>query len=215
MPRSTGSPREALLDAAERLFAIHGVANASLRDVAAEAGQRNNSAVAYHFGDRAGLAAAVLSRSMSVINEHRFILLDQVDSSGTETVEELVDVLVTPLAVHVESTNRWYGRFLSRNRADRISREVRGGLPESEVVMRILKRLAHQIDAPVRIREARLDHMMNHYTAALAGWEWARDRGEPRLSAEELRRELVATSVAMVTADAPQLVPKKSKSQRG
>lgn len=194
--------REAILDSAERLFAIHGVENASLRDIASEAGQRNNSAVAYHFGDRSGLAAAVLSRRMSVINQGRRARLAVLDGEDADNIEDLIDVLVSPLVEHVESTNAWYGRFLSRNRADRIAREVRGGLPESDVVRKVLARIGRLMDAPSGVVAARLDHVVNHYTAAIAAWEWARDRGEPRLTADDLRRDLVATSTALLNAPA-------------
>ncbi|MGA0862581.1 MAG: TetR/AcrR family transcriptional regulator [Ilumatobacteraceae bacterium] len=200
MSRAGGLARESILDSAERHFALHGVENASLRDIAVDAGQRNNSAVAYHFGDRAGLAAAVFSRSMSVINDARKDQLAVLESDGADSVEALVDILVSPLARHVASSEGWYGRFLARNRADRIAREVRGGLPESDIVREVLVRLSRQMEVPSRVSTSRLDHVMNHYTAALAGWEWARDRGEPRMSADELRTDLVATSSGLLTA---------------
>ena len=42
------------------MIAEHGI-EVPLRDVAAAAGQRNNSAVQYHFGSREGLVAAVVA----------------------------------------------------------------------------------------------------------------------------------------------------------
>lgn len=54
--------RAALLDAAERLFAEHGISGVSDRRIAEEAGQRNHSAVAYHFGGRPGLLDALIER---------------------------------------------------------------------------------------------------------------------------------------------------------
>ena len=48
------SARELIIVAAERLIAERGV-DVPLRDIAAAAGQRNNSAVQYHFGSRDGL----------------------------------------------------------------------------------------------------------------------------------------------------------------
>ncbi len=54
--KSTDAPerdlatKTALLDAAERLVADHGVDALSLRAVATAAGARNTSAAAYHFG---------------------------------------------------------------------------------------------------------------------------------------------------------------------
>lgn len=54
--------REALLDAAEALFAVHGIDAVSDRAIAEKAGTANHSAVGYHFGGREGLLRA-LSKS--------------------------------------------------------------------------------------------------------------------------------------------------------
>ena len=199
MRRIAAETRDAILDSAEREFAIHGAENASLRDIAVRAGQRNNSAVQYHFGDRDGLVAAVFARSMDAINTDRIARLAELGDGATAA--DLVEILLIPLVDHVERTGGWYGRFLARNRFDRIAREVRGGLPASVVVRDIGRRLTVFLpDVPRRVRNARLEHVMNHYTAALASWEWARDRGEPRPTADELRAELLATCTAMVLA---------------
>ena len=49
------SPRDALRRSAEQLFAAHGVDGVSLRQITREAGQRNTTALQYHFGSRDGL----------------------------------------------------------------------------------------------------------------------------------------------------------------
>ncbi|MEY2862216.1 MAG: hypothetical protein RL392_2674, partial [Pseudomonadota bacterium] len=57
--RSDGAEaRNRLLDAAMRLFAEHGFAKTSTRDIA-EAAQVNISSISYYFGDKAGLYRAV------------------------------------------------------------------------------------------------------------------------------------------------------------
>ena len=57
--RSDGEQsRERLLHAGLRLFAQHGFANTSTREIA-EAAQVNVAAISYHFGDKAGLYRAV------------------------------------------------------------------------------------------------------------------------------------------------------------
>jgi AcrR family transcriptional regulator len=199
MARWGDTARTALVDAAERQFAVHGVETASLRDIAAAAGQRNNSAVQYHFGGRDGLAAAVYSRGMGPINRVRIGMLGQL---GSDTVHGLVSVLLVPLAAHVEESAGWYGRFLARNRFDRVAREVRDSLPESEVLRQVTRRLGRLLDGlSPAVRAARMEQMVNHYVTSLASWEWARDRGERRLSASDLRDDLVVTCTAMVGAD--------------
>lgn len=59
----------AILDMAEQLFAQHGIEKISLRDLATASGQRNVSAVAYHFGTREGLLSALLARRLAHINQ--------------------------------------------------------------------------------------------------------------------------------------------------
>src|SRR5699024_12317749 len=51
-----------MLDIAEQMSAERGLDGVSMRDVASAAGQRNNSAVQYHFGSRDGLIVEVLRR---------------------------------------------------------------------------------------------------------------------------------------------------------
>lgn len=54
------STKFALIETAERLFGLHGFDGISLREIAAEAGQRNVNAVQYHFGSKRGLINAIL-----------------------------------------------------------------------------------------------------------------------------------------------------------
>ena len=56
--------RESLLDAAESLFAEHGIQASSLRMITQRAGA-NLAAVHYHFGSKEGLVRAVFSRRLS------------------------------------------------------------------------------------------------------------------------------------------------------
>src|SRR3954447_15562248 len=109
------SARSAVLDAAERLFAERGIEAVSLRDVSKAAGQRNHSAAQYHFGDRAGLVAAVFEHRMRHVNERRHAVLELADR---DDLRALVAAVVAPLADVVAETNGWYGRFLARMQWD-------------------------------------------------------------------------------------------------
>lgn len=98
MPTSSPKGRELLLDAAERLMAERGVRGVSLRDITAAAEQRNASGIQYHFGNRAGLVAAVIGRHMERIDARRNALLDQLERRRTTSVRDVVAALVEPLA---------------------------------------------------------------------------------------------------------------------
>jgi len=69
--------RRQLLDAAERLFVAHGIEDVSLRAIIREAGQRNQSALQYHFGDRDGLLAAIQARRVEQLEKKRRALLER------------------------------------------------------------------------------------------------------------------------------------------
>ena len=69
------STRDMLLDAAARLFAERGIDNVSLAEIVRTAGQRNVSAVHYHFGNRDEILRAVLARHVPAIAERRGDLL--------------------------------------------------------------------------------------------------------------------------------------------
>jgi AcrR family transcriptional regulator len=80
--RAAESTREQLLDAAEKLFLERGLDEVSLRAIVREAGQRNQSALQYHFGGREELIAAILNRRMQQVEARRRILVDAALASG-------------------------------------------------------------------------------------------------------------------------------------
>lgn len=93
--------KERLLDAAELLMAEHGIEGAELNEIHRLAGQRNRSAVAYHFGDRDGLLRALGARRRAVANATRNRTLDRLEREGRVSVTTLVEAMVRPLAVHL------------------------------------------------------------------------------------------------------------------
>ena len=55
MPRDSTETRARLLEESERRFAEQGVWQAGIGEIVAAAGQRNASALTYHFGSREGV----------------------------------------------------------------------------------------------------------------------------------------------------------------
>lgn len=91
--------KAAIMDAAEHLMARHGIEGAELQEIHRTAGQRNQSAVAYHFGDRDGLLVAMGVRRREPVNAARNRCLDALERDGDVTVRSVVDALVRPTAV--------------------------------------------------------------------------------------------------------------------
>jgi AcrR family transcriptional regulator len=108
--------RRTMIDAAERLIAEHGIAGLSLREVAVSAGQRNHSAVQYHFGSKAQLVEAVFAARMTPIDARRHDLLVALErEGGTDDLAALCEVAIRPLAEAVlVDPPGWYGRFLAQ-----------------------------------------------------------------------------------------------------
>jgi AcrR family transcriptional regulator len=94
---------DALIRAAERLFAERGSDGVSLREINAEAGASNASAVQYHFGDRRGLVLAVLAKHELEIERRRHRLLDAYEGGAEPNVRALAAALVEPLAAELSS----------------------------------------------------------------------------------------------------------------
>ncbi|MAK81727.1 MAG: hypothetical protein CMJ17_07595 [Phenylobacterium sp.] len=96
--RSVSGTRDRLLDAAERLFAEKGLRGTSLREIVAAAGQRNESAIQYHFGDREGLVDALVARRVAAIETVRNARLDALLARApAPNVRALVACLLEPV----------------------------------------------------------------------------------------------------------------------
>src|SRR5690242_14413290 len=65
--RELPSTRDVILDAAERRFAERGFAGVSMREIAAEAGLKNQASLYHHFRDKRALYEAVLARGITPI----------------------------------------------------------------------------------------------------------------------------------------------------
>jgi AcrR family transcriptional regulator len=97
-PRQSGSD-DAIVAAAEKLFARHGISAVSLRQIRQQAGAANNFAVQYHFQDREGLVRAVYERRVPELERRRSELLGQAQVEGRhEDPATLIEALLLPLS---------------------------------------------------------------------------------------------------------------------
>src|SRR5215813_4360571 len=120
MPPNPEATRQQLITAAEQLFAERGIDGVSLREVNLTAGQRNSTALQYHFGDRNGLVRAVLAKHHPDVEARRHALLDEYESSADDDVRTLAGALVRPLASKL--SDRDGGRAYLRIMAELTSR---------------------------------------------------------------------------------------------
>lgn len=114
--------RSAILDAAERLMAEHGINGVSLRTILTEAGA-NAAALHYHYGSREDLITAILGRHGRRNNLRRREMLDALEARDhAPDIYDVVDAVVDPLLemLHQEKeAGRRFLRFLARLHSDR------------------------------------------------------------------------------------------------
>jgi AcrR family transcriptional regulator len=118
---ATRSAREAIMDTAEELFAERGLEGVSLREINAVAGY-SAAALHYHFETRDGLVRALLSRGQPPLFAERETAFERLRNLETITPVDVVNALVRPLALGMDSDPRASARrlrFLSRLYFDR------------------------------------------------------------------------------------------------
>ncbi|WP_454199210.1 TetR family transcriptional regulator [Nocardia sp. Marseille-Q1738] len=196
--------RTALLDAGERLIAERGV-DVPLRDIAAAAGQRNNSAVHYYFDSRNGLIEAIVERRMSWLEQRRMQLLAAHEADGgANNLRTLVAMLATPiLELLGDDRVTHLGRFLEVVRTHPVVADARRLAGADRAAVRII---ATRLDAalqglPRRLRRQRLETMATVMFALIADYERTVESGV-RTARPEDAAEIVDMIVAVLTVPA-------------
>jgi AcrR family transcriptional regulator len=111
--------KEALLSTAERLYAERGFDAVSMREITREAGQKNSTALQYHFSGKEALVSAIVVRRMKDGDYRRLEFLHDLELRGKlDDLRSLAAALVEPIAVGIRSPKRYPGergwvRFLS------------------------------------------------------------------------------------------------------
>lgn len=106
--------RQRLIEAAERLFAEHGI-GVGIRTIAAEA-QVNQDAVNYYFGDKDKLLAEIFRLRAEPIVAQRLRSLQALAKSGAPKLEDLLEAFLRP-ALIVGSGSGQDGRVFVKLRA--------------------------------------------------------------------------------------------------
>lgn len=91
-----GDTRQQILDAAEALFAQTGIAHTSTRAILRASGQRNESALQYHFGGRDGLVAALHARRMAQVEQLRQERLAAIAPDLDLDLRDILEMQVMP-----------------------------------------------------------------------------------------------------------------------
>jgi AcrR family transcriptional regulator len=113
--RAIPNSSDILLLTAERLYAERGLDGVSMREIAREAEQKNNSALHYHFGSKEALLDAIIRLRMQEVDAVRNDYLDECEAQGRTDLRAAVEALVRPLAQGLVASrpNHYYNRFLA------------------------------------------------------------------------------------------------------
>ncbi len=178
-----------LLMTAERLFADEGLEAVSTRKVAREAGQKNHSALQYHFGDKEGLISAILDYRLKPINQLREKRIHQLEArSRLATVNEIVAAFVEPFSEQLRNPPEQtaYLSLLAQLFSYRRGRELytkHSGL--SRVLHGVSQQLVKRLpDCPLPVLHMRLQLMGRQTILAIAEWDDLRRVADKPMSEE-------------------------------
>lgn len=196
--------RTQLLLAGERLIAEFGP-EVSLRDVAVAAGQRNNSAVHYHFGSRDGLIEAIISHRQAPLERARLALLAEHEGAAPldSDVAALVAILVEPLFdTPYSDGSTHYARFLERVRNHPVMMGSTSAVDQWPATRILTGRILRALDRlPEAVRHQRLASMASVMFTLLADHErQADDRCPGVLSEATARANIISMVVGLLTA---------------
>ena len=96
-PETEAATKNQVFIAAERLFALHGFQNVSVRDITAEAGV-NLASVNYHFGSKDALLFEIFRRRTTELNRDRARMLHEATDrhGGKPPVRDILAALFAP-----------------------------------------------------------------------------------------------------------------------
>ena len=120
-PETEAATKAAVFGAAERLFALHGFQNVSVRDITAEA-RVNLASVNYHFGSKDALLFEIFRRRTSELNRERARMLHEASdrAGGRPSVRAILEALFTPPLkwAHPADDRRISVQFIIRARSE-------------------------------------------------------------------------------------------------
>lgn len=188
--------------AARRLFASEGVYRVRVADIVSEAGQRNASALTYHFKSRSGVLREILDRHNDPIDAERGRYLAAL---GPEpTTRELVATLLRPYSTQLDSLEgRQYLRIVDQLGVEVIDRNFDVGSVAGANLQRVFQRLLERpVAIPIEVRRERLFAAVILMTGSMAARARHIDAGEPiGLDPETYLANLADMIVGVLDAD--------------
>ncbi len=201
MPRDASPTRDALIDAGRSLFARDGVFSVPLSRVVSASGQKNASALHYHFGGREGLLNAIIAVHNQAIETRREVTLREMESGESASLFDLVGAYVEPQTELLNSATGRQFLIIIGQLQDLFDRWTEAGTPEQAA--RVLRAISTSLtgDLGPELRHERISRFLGMIAQALGSRARAIERGsESPLSHEAFVDNLVSMSTGALTA---------------
>jgi TetR/AcrR family transcriptional regulator, regulator of cefoperazone and chloramphenicol sensitivity len=206
--RRADATRQRLIHAAAELFADRGLDGVQPAEILVRAGQRNVSAIQYHFGSWEGLIVAILQPREDIrgpIERERSTMLAAMDArEGATTLRDAVEALVRPSAAALATHD---GRCFIR-----VAAQVVRALPLEDRVApappsdrAALERIAARLEGiPAPLQRERVGVAMTLLVELLANRAREIEEGtQPHLGAREFEDNVIAMLEALLLAPVP------------
>ncbi len=200
---STGelSTKQKLLEVAEELFAAKGIEATLVGDIVSGAGQRNPSALRYHFGSREGILQAIRQKYLVQLEARRTAMLAGWKDDATP--RECVELIVAPLGEMLTGeAGRRYLRILGQTIYQLEPEQIDQVPPNYPSLVRSIELLRESIGhLPAPLVDERVRGAILLATAMLA--VRARDltvRRRLPLSAADFQKNVIDMTTAALTA---------------
>lgn len=198
--RSPEDTRLALIRAAEVLFAERGFDAVSLREVSVAAGQANNSAVGYHFGNREGLVDAILARHSWPIQDRYVAQIEALERHGELSVRALVEIMALPIIQKLDDADGGWA-YLSLCAQLVVSPHlplVSRAVAQSPQVMRLMQAFWPYVNVPPEISAFRLERIACMMYVGIAQWHRLSSTGSAHVERKVFESELIDALVDVI-----------------
>lgn len=162
-----------LIDAGERLIALRGLDGVTIKEITRAAGQRNESALQYHFGGLNGLMEAIVQRRTRAIDGLRNAHIDRLEAAGAlNDARALAGCVVYPMIdlIRAADGESHYVRFVHNAMARRDSETLVSIWRENNRGMRRVYRAMRDLlsGLPPKVAALRYEFAVSGATAGMA-----------------------------------------------
>lgn len=193
------STKQKLMLTAERLFAEHGIQATSMRGISAAAGQKNNSALQYHFGGKQRLLRAIVGMRQEPINRDRELRVIELERKGLgDDLHTLLAAMIDPFMQYIAVTSeaRHYLGFISHYYLYAgLDKIIWSEVPRSTVLLDLSRRVRRLLlnggpdgRDPEPLPPAIVEQRFTAYTFQIIGGALAFQRSLPEDEADRVGR---------------------------